>query len=106
MHKIGHGSFFYLNEALFTKMCDSKNSNWQCVTTAQNSLFMLCKHVYISLLYIFVLGMWTSFEMCEELIAEVLNFPCLLITYFTFLVRYKGALSVSVFKKSIYLDVV
>ena len=50
--------------------------------------------------------MWTSFEMCEELIAEVLNFACLLITYFTFFVRYKGALSVSVFKKSIYLDVV
>ena len=31
--------------------------------------------------------MWTSFEMCEELIAEVLNFACLLITYFTFFVR-------------------
>ena len=96
MHKIGHVSLFYLNEALFTKMCHSKNSNWQCVTAAQNSLFMLCKHVYISLLYIFVLGMWTSFEMCEELIAEVLNFACLLITYFTFFVRYKGALSVYV----------
>ena len=72
--KSGRWGLSYLNEVLLTKMRHSKSSKLGiCHNSAKFSLHAL-QACIMRLFYVFVIGMLVSFELCQELMAEELNF--------------------------------